>query len=288
MRVSKTLEVGSIPTAPAKKNSCHTPILSLTSRTMDYLSDLVDRHTNRIQEIATIANINGVLIEIAVNDLKSIKNDLDATGRNIPIRTKVERQIEKYKMVARLPDLQPQFSILRGQIVVLIIGSQEAFLGDAIKLVADKDPDKLVWQDEKEKISFEPMLLSAGFTLGDIIMAHLKNRNYSFQDLKSSLDAIERYLGAQIQLDGETRDILILASAWRNVIVHNKSEVDHAFLRQLRGTAYKDAYKFGEELDISEEDISTLISATTSFASKVVDGIKSVGLNELPIAPRVV
>ncbi len=84
---------------------------------MNYLNDLLESHIGRIQEIITIVDINEELVHIAVANLKHLKVDLVATGRNAGILNKVNHQLKMYKQVARIPQLQSKMLLEHRQLV---------------------------------------------------------------------------------------------------------------------------------------------------------------------------
>lgn len=239
---------------------------------MAYLEDLKNDFIARVNEIVTIGDINEELVTIAVNNLEHLRSDLVATGRNQGILRKVNTQLAMYRQVARIPQLESKFPVLRGQMIVLMVGALEAFLSDVFRLISDNEPNRLTWPDN-ERIAFEPSLLKTGFSLGDAVVGHLKNKGISFQDLKSSLEALARYLNLNIELDSDIKDELILAGAWRNVIVHNKSLIDHGFLKQVRNTKYANTYSSGALLTISDDDVSSLSGIIVSFGDNIITAI---------------
>lgn len=238
---------------------------------MDFLTDLLADVEERIDRIKTIGDVNNDLVKIAVNNLESIRKDLLATGRNIQITKKVERQIKMYKSVSHVTGVAEKLPIIYEQMVVLMIGALEVYLADIFRQVGDRMPEYLVWKAEKEKISFEPTLLSEGFTLGDAILSHLKNQGISFQDLQSTLRAFEKYFDVKVVLDEKNTDKLILAAACRNVIVHNRSEIDNAFRKQIRSTRYAEDIRFqkGKKLNIDEKYIEELGETLKGFCRDI-------------------
>lgn len=240
---------------------------------MDYLTELVADVEERIDDITTIGDVNEELIKIAVGNLESIRQDLTATGKNKAILQKVERQISLYDQVAGLPAVKEKLPVIREQMVVLIIGAMEVFIADVFKTIAQNDPDFFIWPDKKEKISFDPALLTDGFTFGDVLINHLKNKGFNFQDLHSTLKAIEKYCGIEIVIEEDFKEILILSAAYRHVIVHNRSTIDNAFLHQIRATrsAQEENFQKEQKISVNQDFIIKLKGAAKSFCGQVVD-----------------
>jgi len=238
---------------------------------LDYLSEIYAELEERIDNIRALADVNEELVAIAINNLRSLRTDVIATGRNQGILAKIDHQLEMYKQVAQIPQLTTKFPIIREQSVVLIIGTLEVFATDVMKAVGNNDPKLYVWNDPKEKILVEPALISDEFTLGDAILSHLKLRGVSFQDLQSLLRTFETYLSVTIDVDKTDRDALVIGAAYRNVIVHNRSVVDRGFLKQIRGTTYFSAFesKNGENIKIDDDFVDALSLATRNLAAKI-------------------
>jgi hypothetical protein len=242
----------------------------------EYLEAAYADLDERITNVSTLGDINEELVKIAINNLKSLKTDVIATGRNQGVLTKIDTQLLMYEQVARIPELATKFPIIREQSVVLIIGTLEVFAGDVFRGAGNYTPKLYKW-GEKEKILVEPSLISDEFTLGDAIMGHLKQKGASFQDLQSLLGTIETYFGVKVELAKIEQDTLILAAAYRNVIVHNRSVIDRGFLKQVRNTKYfKDfSEKKDEKILIDDSFIKELSAAVRSLSEKIVASILS-------------
>src|SRR5690349_6047750 len=107
---------------------------------MDYLTDLLADVEERIDHIKTIGDINNDLVKIAVNNLNSIKRDLEATHRNIQIINKVDRQIKMYEMVSHIPDVRTKLPIINQQMIVLMIGALEVYIADIFRQISNRNP----------------------------------------------------------------------------------------------------------------------------------------------------
>ncbi len=237
----------------------------------DYLTNLLADIDERIADIKAVSDVNEELVKIAVTGLKSIKKDLEATNGNLGIKQKVDRQLNTYNTVAKIPELASKLPIIREQMVVLMIGALEVFVADVYKSIANHNPEYFFW-NEKEKISFDPLLFKDGFTMGDVVIGHLKNKQVSFQDLKSLLESFELYCRVKIELDNETRDTLILSAAARHIIVHNRSMIDTQFLNQIKLTGFtaKNNYLKGDKIKIDDRFILTLSNSINSLCSDLV------------------
>lgn len=239
---------------------------------MEYLTDILADTEERIDDIQAIGDINEDLVKIAVSNLDVIKTELESTGRNQGILSKVKRQIDTYKQVARIPELETKFPIIREQMIVLMIGTLEVFIADVFRSIANNTPDFFQWNDPKEKVSFEPTMLVDGFTLGDVIIGHLKNRGYSFQDLRSLIKSLDTYCGIHPELTDKVKDVLIFGAASRHIIVHNRSKIDASFLNQIRDTSYSldSGTQKNAKLNITDNYVKELAETIKTFCSEIV------------------
>jgi len=237
----------------------------------DYLTEILADIDDRIKDIKAIGDINEDLVKIAISGLNMIKTNLGSTQGNLGIKAMVDRQLNTYQQVSRIPALASKFPIIREQMVVLMVGALEVFVSDIYKSIANNNPEYFCWA-EKEKIAFDPLLLSGGFTMGDAIIGHMKNSGVSFQDLQSMVDSFEKYCRIRIELDPCTRDNLILGAAARHIIVHNRSIIDLAFLKQIRNTqfALSGIYVKDHKIEIDDSFITQISESINSFCSDVV------------------
>lgn len=242
---------------------------------MDYLTEILADIEERVDDIQAIGDVNEDLVKIAVTNLQAIKKDLEATGKNLGVLQKIDRQLNTYEDVAKIPELTSKFPIIREQMVVLMIGALEVFIADIYRYIANNDPEYFFWNDEKEKISFDPAILIDGFTLGDVVLGHLKNKGYSFQDLQSLIKSFEVYCGIKIDLEAQSKDVLIFGAAARHIIVHSRSKIDSAFIKQIRNTQYSttNTYKKDQSIEITDKFVTELGDTIKSFCGYVVNHI---------------
>jgi len=239
---------------------------------MQYLIDLLSDFRNRLDDIATIDSLNDDLLKIYRKSLDEIKSEIEGSQRFGGLLIKVVQKIDNISSIEKLPDLKAKYAILREQSVVLIIGSFEVFMSDIFRNIAENDPDYFRWKDENEKISIDPSVFSVGFTLGDAILAHLKNKKYSFQDLKSILKAVDNYVGVKLTLEESDpiRQQIVLGTAIRHIVVHNRSIIDKQFLSQVKAVPDL-SYAEGGRIDLSQSDVDNVKKAVNDFSEILVN-----------------
>lgn len=230
----------------------------------------MDDFEARVNDITASGEIDKEIIKIAQKNLEVLKTQVEQSGKNQGILKTITTQQRMFQQVTMLPEIKSTYPLVKEQVVVALVGTIESFMGDIFRLVADNAPYIYVWSKPNEKISFDPVLLSRNsFTIGDAVVWHVKAK-YSFQDLKSTLDALDEYLGVHLELSDDLRDTLILAAACRHAIVHNKSKADEKFITQVRNTSHSGIYRVGEQIAITDKFIEDLRVTILEFIAVIV------------------
>lgn len=236
---------------------------------MYYIDKLLINFLSRIEDITNIEGVNQELVEIFKNNLATIEKDIQATGQFGGLLNKIKTQKKMLDQVKLLSQLKPKYEILREQSVVLVVGAFEVFISDIFREIANHDPGYFVWPEKDKKISIGIESFTPTFTLGDAIIAHLANKQFSFQDLKSMLRAVKDYLGVEFDVSDDIRKNIIFGTSCRHIIVHNISIVDKQFLLQIRELENLN-YKEGNEIKLEDKNIENIKDAITSFANELV------------------
>lgn len=236
---------------------------------MNYLTDILANFQDRLDDIAKVDGINYELIKIFRKNLDTIESDIKLTGKFGGLLKKVERYQKTLDAVEQLPEMKADFQTLREQSVVLLISAFEVFVEDIFRAIANNNPEYYIWPEKDKKIAIDIDSFTANFTLGDAIIAHLENKQYSFQDLGSIVKAVSDYLGVEIQVEKVMRDTITLGTSSRHLIVHKASTVDRQFLSQIRDVQ-EQLYKEGDKIRISEEFISSLREKIMAFSEDLI------------------
>ena len=241
---------------------------------MDYLNNLYDDFNSRLNDINSLDDINDELIKIFKSNLNHIKNEVVQTGKFGGLLKKIEIQLNMIDQVSRLPGINKKLNSMREQSIVLSVGAFEVFISDIFRTIANKSPEYYIWSNEKEKIYIDTGSFNSGFTLGDAIISHLKNKQYSFQDLQSILKAVENYFGLEISLDNEIKDKIIIGTSMRHIIVHNRSIIDVTFLKQTKNVdTIILEYKEGEKLHTTDAQVRDIGNAIREFSNYLTQAI---------------
>lgn len=236
---------------------------------MDYLTNILADFQDRLSDIAKVDGINYKLIKTFKSNLDTIHSEVKQTGKFGGLLQKIKRYQQTLDTVEKLPDLKADLETLREQSVVLIVGAFEVFIGDIFRSIANNRPDYYIWPEKDKKIAIGIESFTANFTLGDAIITHLDNKQYSFQDLGSVVDAVRDYLGVEIKVEEAARKVISLGTAFRHIIVHKASTVDRQFLSQTRGLSSV-VYDEGDKIHINEDFVAQLRDAITTFSEELI------------------
>ena len=228
----------------------------------------------RLDDVLKIIEINETVINIAKSELSSIGTQLDLMQRGGGISKAISNKIQSLSNIANNPTVVAQKSIITEQVIVLLIGALESYLGDVIKIIGNEQSDLFTFK-EGEKISFSQSMLKGGFSLGDAILEHILNKKFSLQDLKSSLDLFDECLAIHIEFTDAQKDTLVLAAATRHVIVHRSSKVDRQFLKQVRDTAFATMFNLDDNVMVDTEIIEASKDALLSYADQITAAVLS-------------
>lgn len=240
--------------------------------TMSYLTNILADFQDRLHDISKINGVNRTLIEIFQSNLKTIGDEVKSTGKFGGLLQKIERYEDTLSKIERHPELADNFNVLREQSVVLMVSAFEVFVGDTFREIANNDPDYFVWPDKDKKIHIDIENFTASFTLGDAIISHLDSKQYSFQDLGSTVKAVNDYLGVSIDVETSTRQSISFGTSCRHIIVHNNSIVDKQFLNQTRDIqALK--YRANDRLVLSESEVTNIKDALVDFSEYLTQAL---------------
>lgn len=235
---------------------------------MEYLNDILEGFQSRLADIERIDGINAGIIKIFQQNLDTIHSEIQQTGKFGGLLKKVDRYKQTLDDVSKLDEMKSDFEILREQRVVLLVSAFEVFIEDIFRAIANNSPEYFIWPEKDKKIVIGVEDFTSRFTLGDAIITHLNNKQYSFQDLGSTVKAFQDYLGVDLEIEDDTKDSIILGTACRHLIVHKGSVIDRQFLSQTRSLDAK--YVEGKTLSISEEDVAQLQQHFSLLAEKMV------------------
>ncbi len=236
---------------------------------MEYLTESLADFQDRLDGIANIEGINLELITIFRNNLDSIRKDVKDTGKFGALLKKIDTQKNMLDQIEKLPEFATKYETLREQSTVLMIGAFEVFIGDVFKNIANNNPEFFIWPEKEKRISIEVENFTSSFTLGDAMIAHLSDKQYSFQDLGSIIKAVNNYLGVQLEVSKDTKRSIVLGTSYRHLIVHKGSVVDKRFLTQTREVE-DIAHQEGDRLRLGDDDIDNIRIGIIDFSETLI------------------
>lgn len=258
---------------------------------MDYIDELEVSFQQRLAKIFNLSHLPLNIIEITEYSLASIADSLSRINGSHNEKNKIKNQIAAIRNIGKNKGIQEQFELFNSQIAVLMVGALEAHLYDVVKAIGDHNPELFSFEPSGNKpkmIAFEATLLNDRTSVGEIMRHYFKEQDggVSFQDVQSIVRFFSDRLLCDLEID-DYRDILIFATAARNVTVHNNQVVDKRFLNQIRDTVYIDLeiedadgstrrkYATGQVLSINASDIGEIKESLLSLVSEVGVKIKA-------------
>lgn len=242
------------------------------------METLEEVHSNFIQNlkmVEQIVNIGTDVGDLSVEFLEDLKKSHEDMEGFYDYKRKLERVISQIQNIKDAQQLVKKYEIIRNQAIVLIVENFESFLNDCVKVMIDHYPNVIKWPDGKKNFAVEVDILryTAVPTVGDLVLTSLKREGVNFQDLQSTLKFFEDYLRTKINLSDSDKDRVIFAQAFRNIIVHNGSTVDHRFSAQIRNTAYATKYKDKEKILLSDAEYKSILGTFQTFSDNVMSEI---------------
>lgn len=228
----------------------------------------------RLSDIGKITQINELVMLVVEKNLEAVKKDLDVIKKGGSTKKIIDHSLKLLSNTTKNPQVIELKKIIREQIVVLYMGSLESFLSDIIRVTGNIKPSFFRFKTENENITFNQSMLQNNFTLGDAILEHIENKKFSFQDLKSTVDVFENYLGITLDVD-EYRHQLVLMAATRHIVVHNSSVIDRRFLKQIRDTPWADDYRLGSHIEVDDDRLSEMLNALKGLGDQIVAAMLS-------------
>lgn len=226
-----------------------------------------DKYNKTIDELV---NIGFDISEITLEMLKNLKKENEEFTGFIPYKRKLDIVIKQIENIKDHKLLKEKYKIIYRHALVLVVSNFESFMSSLFKELIDHYPDKIIWP-EKKKIGIDLSMLNyATPSIGDLIAKSLKGE-VNFQDLQSTLRFLDGYLKLEINLSGDNKEKIILYQAMRHIIIHNSGIVDADFLKQIRGTQFKDQYNNGEEIKIGEREYNDARDIFSDFVNQIIE-----------------
>lgn len=230
-----------------------------------------ERFKENLKMIDQIINIGSDVGDLVVSILIDLRKRYESLPAFIDYKKKLDSAIEIIKKIKDHDSLKEKYKIIHNQAIVLLVQNFESFLNDLAREIIDKFPHLITWPEPKKKLAVDVTLLRySSPSVGDLVLTSLKGE-VNFQDLKSTLDFLEKYLNLKDVLNNDEKNLIILGQAFRNIIVHNNNKVDHSFLNQVRDTKDCKTYKDGEDIKLSYDEYQKFKSAFLQFAEKILN-----------------
>ena len=176
--------------------------------------------------------------------------------------------------------LRDKYGVIFNQAVVLLVSYFSSALGDifraAVILGLDNENNSILL-DEEIKLTFKDMkerdwnMKSAA---ADLLIA---KKDYTFQDMQSTVRAFDTYVGINLVRDEITNSI-ILGQAARHVIVHAGGIATERFMKQI-SKAYprtlKPNMQLNDKVQFTAKDVTELKGKMLAYINNVVAKVEA-------------
>lgn len=176
--------------------------------------------------------------------------------------------------------LRSNYSAIYGQAVVLLVSHFASALADIFRLAVSASLET----EESEALLSEELRLTfreikeRGWNLkssaADLLIA---KKDYTFQDMQSTVRAFDSYVGVKLVRDQTTNNI-ILGQAARHVIVHASGLVTERMLRQVSGATprtLRPTLQLGQALNFTPEEVLSLKSEMEAYIARTIAAVES-------------
>jgi hypothetical protein len=153
---------------------------------------------------------------------------------------------------------------LREQELVMCLAHLEAFLGDTLKMMCQRDPRIL---RRKKQISWDQVIDAGSW---EELMNRLADEyvyDFGWKSLTEKVDHLAAEHGVSVGFEEPSRDLLVLAEQVRHIVIHNGGRVSREFMRR---TGRSDV-PLGSVFPLTE-DLLAQVSRTASSTCRAVHG----------------
>lgn len=240
---------------------------------MEEIEEVYKKFENNLDLVDQINEIGLDVSRILSNSLEDLRKKNEEVSGCYQIKQNIGYTISIIDDIKNHPLLKEKYEIIYNQSVVLVVADFESFMHGLVKEIVDNYPNMVAWPD-KERISFDPTLLTYAFpTVGDIVVRSLREKT-NFQDLQSILRFLDKYLNISLKLKNELKDRIILYHAYRNAIMHDFSQRDDSFLKQIRDIKVDNKIREVGQIRLTEVDYLDARKAFLSLAKIIMKNIR--------------
>ncbi|WP_235295578.1 hypothetical protein [Portibacter lacus] len=234
------------------------------------LLKIIERFDSHSVTIAGLLNFDQLLLDFCIGNLKKLEASLKTNHEvNITsIHLLPTSTIRNLEMIKENNSFKPQFQKVYSQSLVLLVSYFTSILKEmfvsSVNFLTLFDSHFALKIQSKVKFEFRKLAennFDLRGKLGDII---IDKESYSFQDMKSSKEAFNKYFNFEISRNKD-QDIIIMGQALRHAIVHNSEVVDSKFLNQTRDCQLENHYELNDEIVLEKKDVINIQVSMKKF-----------------------
>ena len=233
-----------------------------------------------LASVEKLTNFDTDVQELAIRSIEELHEKLKGGRLKIENpRLNGQRTLEILRGIRNNKALKPRCRVIYNQAVVLLVSYFGSVIGDLFRYASsvglNNDDDRVIDVELKLRVTeVLAMPQAADQIIGDLLIS---KDDISFQDMKSTYRAFNKYFGIKNKTDEVVRNI-IAAQACRHVIVHNGSKVNERTISQLRNVrprSIKPELTNGQDLSFTIEEIQEISEHMRQYVHRLKDQVKS-------------
>lgn len=237
---------------------------------------VVEAFDANMASVRRLACFDEELLDVVLVALRNLDERLAKRSDNPNHRaTKTITLVER---IRENDSLSPRYAELLNQCVVLQVSYFTSAMADLVRafvpiLITKGTPRSLLNEELKLTVAD---LQSINADLPDFLM---RKNNFSFQDMKTTNEALTRLLGVNPPRQGDpVVNNIIVGQACRHAIVHAASLVDQRLLHQVRDASPRNVLTdlhLGQKIRVTNETIDILAQSMSEFINRILAQLPS-------------
>ena len=243
----------------------------------DILINIKEQFEDNISSVKTLLEFDQFTLQYSINSMKNLNQKLrEDHGIENPKLT-VDSALKILENIKQNKSINKQYKTIYNQSLVLLVSYYTSTINEIfINCIYDfiKAKNELNILKEEIKISVGQIKKSDFDLSSQIAELIINKKNYSFQDMKSTLEALKDCFNFECTKNNDVNNI-IYGQACRHSIVHNGAKADKKFLNQIKNAFPRDVAQNPKEenIELSPLEVELIAKSMLSFIDKIISSI---------------
>lgn len=230
------------------------------------------------EDVERLVDFDRELLQIVVLSLEDLHERLKHHHGSAQMNG--GRVLEIVRGIRNNDSLRPRYATIFNQAVVLLVSHFASTLGEVFRTAVMESLDQGNNEDlldEEIKLTFRDMKersWNLKTAAADLLIA---KKDFTFQDMQSTVRAFETYVGITLKKDQITNNI-ILGQAARHVIVHAGGIASERMVRQISKATprtLKSEIVIGQPIQFSADEVIELKNEMLTYVLRVIHAVES-------------